>query len=370
MEIPQIFVDILKRKGVEYSPRVGSESVLLPGLRAGVEKMKKIMGIFLALLIAAGIGVLPGSAAAGSGVLILKNSDAWNSPTVENTLSSMGISYDVMTSLEFKTLSPSTLQTYRLVIIVSDQNQTFYDEIGATINKLSTYVMNGGSLEIHAANWGWNGGVWTTAMPGGTRIIQSYSSVDVITVTNQMLVSSYASHGYLVGFPAGAEITTIQNNTGKPSTVSYTLGKGRVFVTGLTFEYSVARDKPGWKAFFEEVISQNLNPPQKEIETQEGPATMGPNFMALNMMYYLRYTRSLNEYGTLHKAAIDAQVDPATINASVMINQTASEHYSDASRYGEVKANLMRISIFSDLRKAALAQQEAVDILKDALNEG
>jgi len=369
MENSQIFVDILKRRGVEYRLRVGSEPVLLPKLRAGVEKMKKIIGIFLALLMATSIGLLPGSAASGSSALILKNSDAWNSPTVENTLGSMGISYDVMNSSEFKALSPSSLQKYRLVIIVNDQDQRFYNDIGDVMGKLESYVRNGGSLQIHAANWGWHGGTWTGPMPGGTNIVKSYSKYDSITGTNQTLASNYASHGYLVGFPTGAKVITIQDNTGKPSTVEYTLGKGRVFVTGLTFEFSVARDKPGWKAFFEGVIRENIQP-AKVPEVKKAAAVITPNFLTLNMVYYIRYIKSLEEYGKLHGEAVEAGIDQEIIDSSIFANQTASDHYSDAGRYGEVKANLVRFSIFPDLRKAALAQQEAVNILREALRTG
>ena len=368
MENLQIFVDSLKRTGVENNLRVGSEPVLLPVLRAGVEKMKKIMGIFLALLIAASIGSLPASSAGGGSVLILKNSDAWNSPAVEDTLNSMRITYDVMNSSEFKTLSPKALQKYRLVVIVSDQDQAFYNDVGDNMGKLEGYVRNGGSLQIHAANWGWKGGTWTTPMPGGTNIVRSYSGAEIIIATNQTLVSNYASHGYLVGFPAGAEIITVQNNTRKPSTVRYRLGKGKVFVTGLTIEFSVYRDKPGWTAFFEEVIKENMRP-TRAPEVKKAATVITPNFLTLNMMYYIRYLKSLEEYERLHGEAMEEGISQEAINSSILANQTASEYYANASRYGEVKANLARFSIFPDLRKAALAQREAVNILKEALGE-
>ncbi len=368
IENTQIFVGTFKRKGIDNSSRVGSEPVLLPELRAGVERMKKIMGIFLALLIATSVAMFPGSAARESGVLILKNSDAWNSPGVENTLSSMGISYDVVNSSEFKALNSNALQKYQLVIIVSDQDQAFYNDIGDEMGKLENYVRNGGSLEVHAANWGWKGGIWTKPLPGGTRIVNSYSSSDLIVGTNQTLVSNYASHGYLVGFPAGAKIITIQNSSRKPSTVRYTLGKGKVFVTGLTLEFSVYRNKPRWKAFFEGIIRENMQP-NKPADVKKPSAVITPNFLALNMIYYIRYIKSLEDYGRLHGKALEAGVDQEIINSSVFANQSASEHYAAAGRYGEVKANLVRFSIFSDLRKAALSQRKAVDILKEALGE-
>ena len=329
--------------------------------------MKKLAGIILALLILGWVGMAPNASAVKSEVLILKNVNAWNTPTVENILTSMGISYDVMNSTEFKALSLASLQEYRLVIIVSDQDQQFYDDIGSQMEKLTNYVINGGNLEIDAAAWGWHRGSWTTAMPGGTIIVKSYCPADIIVATGEVLEGWYSSHGYLVGFPSGATIITIQNTTKKPSTVTYRLGNGKVFVTGLTLEYYAARNST-WRSFFEDIIRQNLQPVARE-EINESSNTITPTLITLNMLYYLRYTRALKEYETLYEQATKIGIDPAIINSSIVANQTASAYYANASKYGDVRANLMRLSIFPYLRKAALAEQEAVDILKNALNE-
>ncbi|WP_048055064.1 hypothetical protein [Thermococcus onnurineus] len=103
-------------------------------------------------------------------VLILKSVDAWNSPAVENMLTDMGVPYDVMTSGELKNKTAQELiETYDMIIIVSDQPQIFYDYLGTQMDKLEEYVRAGRTLEIHAANWGWHGGVWTTPYPEERR---------------------------------------------------------------------------------------------------------------------------------------------------------------------------------------------------------
>ncbi|WP_240910753.1 pyrolysin [Thermococcus sp. MAR1] len=305
-------------------------------------------------------------------VLILKNSNAWSSPSVENILTDMSIPYDVMTSTELQNKTAQELiGTYDMIIIVSDQGQQFYNEIGPQMGKLGEYVKAGNVLEIHAANWGWNGGLWTTPLPGNVTITQSYSPYDYVIANNTTLISNYASHGYLIGLPANAEIITVQApggspDYGKPSTAVYAFGNGKVFVTGLTIEYSVARKGPEWKAFYKEVIINNLGyssmAPTPEVSGQKGI-----NVMLFNFYYYIQYHRNLDKYNTLYGEAVDGGMDNETLRLATVQNDTAAEYYANASQYGPVVANFPRIYIFIDLRKAALHQKQAVGILEEGM---
>ena len=109
-------------------------------------------------------------------VLILKNVDAWNSNANEQILTELGVSYDVMTASQLSSLAASDLiNTYDMILITSDQNQVFYNDLGPQMPKLEEFVKAGKVLQVHAANWGWHGGLWTTSLPGGVSITRAVS---------------------------------------------------------------------------------------------------------------------------------------------------------------------------------------------------
>ncbi|NJE47619.1 pyrolysin [Thermococcus sp. GR7] len=306
-------------------------------------------------------------------VLILKSVDAWSSPAVENTLTDIGVPYDVMTSGELKNKTAQELiETYDMIIIVSDQPQAFYDDLGTQMDKLEEYVRAGRTLEIHAANWGWHRGVWTTPLPGGAEIVQGYSSHDYLIANGTTLVSSYASHGYFINLPANAEIITVQAPSGtpdynKPSTAIYSLGSGKVFVTGLTIEYSIARKGPEWEAFFREMLMNNLGYSQF-VPVAPVIVIGGIDFMTFNF-YYIQYKRALEKFNTMYREAVAGGMDNETLGLAMTQNDTAATYYANASRYDPVVSNFPRVYIFIDLREAALHQKQAVGILKEAMED-
>jgi len=340
--------------------------------------MKKVLSAVLSLLMLFSLVAVLGPPSVSAkpltsyNVLILKNSDAWGSPSVEKTLTNMSIPYDVMTSTELQNKTAQDLiGTYDMIIIVSDQRQQFYNEIDPQMGKLEEYVKAGKVLEIHAANWGWGGGRWLNPLPGGAEIQRSYSTHDYVIANNTTVTSNYASHGYFTGLPANAEIITVQAPTGtpdntKPSTAIYALGSGKVFVTGLTIEYSVARKGPEWEAFYKEIIMNNLGY-SSMVPTPEVPVQKGINVMLFNFYYYIQYHRNLDKYNTLYGEAVDGEMDNETLGLATVQNDTAADYYANASQYGPVVANFPRIYIFIDLRKAALHQKQAVGILEEGM---
>ncbi len=305
-------------------------------------------------------------------VLILKNSDAWGSPTIESTLQAMNITYTVMSSSELQNVTTAELvKNYDMIIIASDQSQTFYNEIGPQMGKLEDYVRAGRTLEIHAANWGWSGGLWTTTLPRNVTIVRSYSNRDYVTANNTTLYSSYASHGYLANLPADAEIVTVQAPSGtpdysRPSTAIYPLGSGRIFITGLTIEYSVARKGADWKRFYAGVIKDNL------MYSGKGPAATpavrkGIDFMSFNFYYYLQYKRTLAKFNALYTNASNNGIDNEILKLAATENATALHYYEHAGRHGPVVQNFGRVYIFLDIRKAALHQRMALRILEEGM---
>ncbi len=326
----------------------------------------------MALSLMAALGAEPVSAGrtASYNVLILKNVDAWGSPTIETTLNAMNISYTVMSGSELKnTTTDELVKSYDMIIIASDQNQAFYDVVGVQMLKLEDYVRAGRTLEIHAANWGWGGGLWTTRLPKNVTIVQSYSNSDYVVANNTTLTSSYSSHGYLANPPADAEIITVQAPTGvpdytRPSTVVYPMGSGWVSVTGLTIEYSVPRGGSEWAAFYRGLVTADLSRAAQPVV----PAVKSRvSFLMLNFYYYRRYVSNLERYNTLYAQADKVGIDNGTLALAQEFNTTATAHYEDAVRYGPVLGNLRRLQILPDIRMASIDQKKAVKMLEDAM---
>ncbi|MDK2853810.1 MAG: hypothetical protein PWQ92_704 [Thermococcaceae archaeon] len=139
--------------------------------------MKKVLGfITIFLFVLSSLSFSASQGVTGKKVLILKNVDAWNFDTNEVVLTELGVSYDVMTADQLNSLTTSDLiNTYDMILIASDQNQQFYDDLGPQMLKLEEFVKAGKVLQVHAANWGWHGGLWTTSLPGGVSITRAVS---------------------------------------------------------------------------------------------------------------------------------------------------------------------------------------------------
>ena len=164
------------------------------------------------------------------------------------------------------------LQNYYMIIIESDQDQRFYDTIVQEREKLEEFVRRGRVLEIHACDHGWHGGVWRGPLPGGLMVVRRFSYYDYDLVNHRWLYSTYASHGYfnLTSVPDGAEILTVQStdpwspaqpDLNKPTTVKFRFGRGIIFATMETYEYSVkyrwGHNRREWENVLNTTISSN-----------------------------------------------------------------------------------------------------------------
>jgi len=71
---------------------------------------------------------------------LVKDVNPWDYPSNEVVLKKLGIPYDVVNSANFGKVD---LSKYKVVIIASDQSQTFYNRMAGYISKLENYVKNG-----------------------------------------------------------------------------------------------------------------------------------------------------------------------------------------------------------------------------------
>ncbi|MCA6214547.1 pyrolysin [Thermococcus bergensis] len=308
----------------------------------------------------------------GKKVLILKNVDAWNSNANEQILTELGVSYDVMTASQLSSLAASDLiNTYDMILITSDQNQVFYNDLGPQMPKLEEFVKAGKVLQIHAANWGWHGGRWTTPLPAGVEIVNSYSNYEYMVKNGTWLYSTYSSHGYLINVPTGAEIITVQGDGStpdysKPSTIIYSFGSGRVMASGLTFEYSVRYGGPEWKAFLKELIVDNLEYSKKKEEKPEA-VQKSFNYVIWNFFYYRQYQKATERFNLLYSSPEAGELDNETLELALFHKTLAEQYYAKAEENGPIFRNLNSIKVFINLRKAYFYVRDAVGVLEESM---
>lgn len=308
----------------------------------------------------------------GKKVLILKNVDAWNSNANEVVLTELGVPYDVMSAAQLNSLTASDLiNTYDMILIASDQNQQFYDDLGPQMPKLEEFVKAGKVLHVHAANWGWHGGRWTTPLPGGVEIVRRYSNYDYMVKNGTWLYSTYSSHGYLVNVPTGAEIITVQGDGStpdysRPSTIIYSFGSGRVLASGLTFEYSVKYRGPEWKAFLKELIVDDLEY-SKKIEEKPEVVQKPFNYIIWNFFYYRQYQKATERFNLLYSSPEAGELDNETLELALFHKTLAEQYYAKAEENGPIFRNLNSIKVFINLRRAYFHMRDAVGVLEESM---
>lgn len=182
---------------------------------------------------------------AGGDVLLLKDIDPWAYPANEEVLSDLGIPYDVATSSEIPTID---LSGYKLVIIASDQPDSFYDVIASNMEKFEGYVSAGGVLEVHACDHGWEGGWWEELLPGGVHHGALFDDDNHIVAPDHPIVRglndtdfegwSYVSHGYFTDLLPGTKVI-LEDSAGNPTVIEYHYGDGLVIATMQTWEWTL-----------------------------------------------------------------------------------------------------------------------------------
>ena len=334
--------------------------------------MKKVLGLAVVFLfVLSSFSFSAAQGLTGKKVLILKNVDAWNSNANEVVLTELGVSYDVMTAAQLNSLSASDLiNTYDMILIASDQNQQFYNDLGPQMPKLEEFVKAGKVLQIHAANWGWHGGLWTTSLPGGVSITKSYSNYDYIVKNGTWLYSTFSSHGYLVNVPAGGEVVTVQGDGttpdyNRPSTIIYSLGRGRVLATGLTFEFSVKYKGSEWKDFLKKLIIENLEYSSKKEEPKLVKKPF--NYIIWNFFYYRQYQKAMEKFNSLYGSPEVGKLDNETLEMALHHKTLAEEYFAKAEENGPILRNLNSIKVFINLRKAYFHIRDAVGVLEEGI---
>lgn len=182
---------------------------------------------------------------------LLMNADPWGYPANENALSKYGVPYAVFSSADFGIVD---LTKFSKVIVASDQDQKFYDDMAAYRVWFEDYVSGGGLLEIHAADYGWNGGMWNDSLPGGlvySRYAAQYVTIvdpshPVVNVPNPITDTeldnwSAAVHGFFTSYPPNSRIVIKEDGTGYPAYLEFDYGTGAILATSQTLEWGYTR---------------------------------------------------------------------------------------------------------------------------------
>ncbi len=192
--------------------------------------------------------------------MLLEDTFPWGFDSNHVALNMLGEPYELHYSWELPYLD---LTQYSLIIISSDQPQSFYDTLAPYISpggKLYNWTMAGGILDFHGACWGWQGSDWTISftLPGGVSAYPYYSN-DVTVVPQPIPLPpalgpyygplgdpdvdnlNYATHGYFykaLSASAKYAITiVVEGDKAKPCYVLYKFGKGVIIANMQPLEW-------------------------------------------------------------------------------------------------------------------------------------
>ena len=143
------------------------------------------------------------------------------------------------------------LNDYSVVVMASNQERTFYNNLSATV--LEAYVNGGGALLLTDTN----GGFYST-FPFG--IISTYGSSNnnyIVDPTHPMITGIYSNnqvltnsdmygsainHNYFTNLPDNANVI-LRDGESNATLLEFAYGNGFVVVSGLTFEFAIEH---GW----------------------------------------------------------------------------------------------------------------------------
>ncbi len=181
----------------------------------------------------------------GGTALVVMDELPWDSDALLQALAANAVTYDVATAAS---LSAVELGGYQLVIVASDQPQTFYDTLTSQLPRLEDWVGRGGFLWFSAAAWGFAGGSTDgLRLPGGATVQgPEFEFYNVVTDPAHPIVQGipspapgdFASSASFDGLPDGTDVIMRGQSSTRPTLVEYTYGAGRVLATTQPLEYA------------------------------------------------------------------------------------------------------------------------------------
>jgi len=198
-------------------------------------------------------------------ILLIQTGPPWETTSNETVLPTIERSYK---KIDMSELQADMINKYQIVLIVSDQAQSFYDLYKNNYSIFYSYVESGGTLLFFACFNGWQEGILNESLPGGVKVngfnnnkwdltddeiidfkhqIVTGVFSDNISLTNSDLDSScnQTSFGYFSNLPVNAKTIFAKkgSNGQKPTMVEYKIGKGTVLASLNPWEYFFDKSK-------------------------------------------------------------------------------------------------------------------------------
>jgi len=172
--------------------------------------------------------------------LLIQDSAAWGHDAWVAELNIAGIPFTQINSAD---LASTDINDYEMVITVSVQGSTSNNRLLNQMADFETFVTMGGVLIWSACT---QSGETPYPDPpfGGTDVYNTESYNVVTDPTHELMVGvgnpmygTSASHNYLSGLPAGAEVLAEGQNSGEATVYVLEEGLGLLIASGLTWEH-------------------------------------------------------------------------------------------------------------------------------------
>lgn len=172
-------------------------------------------------------------------VLVIQDQYPWGLDSIQQVLNASGILYDQVDSAQIPLVD---LAPYDLVIIPSNQPDSYYTTWNANLVKFESYVAGGGALWLSTCAYPsispeplLPGGVINSTDLDNYNDIIAPSHPWVAGVPNPMW-GNYASHDSFTNLYPGSLVIAQAQTSHNPTLVDYMLGDGRILITGQTLE--------------------------------------------------------------------------------------------------------------------------------------
>lgn len=162
------------------------------------------------------------------------------------------------------------LNDYSVVVMASNQDRTFYNNLSATV--LEDYVNGGGALLLTDTN----GGSYSAFPFGITSTYDSSNNNYIVDPTHPMITGIYSNnqvltnsdmygtsinHNYFANLPDNANVI-LRDGESNATLLEFAYGNGFVVVSGLTFEFAVENNwgfAPGYDDIIVSLYVSNSN---------------------------------------------------------------------------------------------------------------
>ncbi len=178
-------------------------------------------------------------------VALIMDDPTWWGNGVEDHLDwSWKIDYTVYGSADLSWLD---LSGYDVVIVNSEQDQTFYNNLALYMNTLEDYVVGGGWLQFNGATnahspqwelWDGTGYTWDLGIYNDPDNWAVWPEHPILMNMPDPITGNQCNHGYLSGYPINADVI-LETTAGEPTMIEYDVGPngGHVLIHTLTMEY-------------------------------------------------------------------------------------------------------------------------------------